>query len=308
MASICSAFCRLHHYNAAHAGLVDGAVGSTKVEKFFGVFKQIKALDLPKTEILPPFEGVYASFYDDSFRRFKGDIEWYLGHANEKQHEVLDLGCGSGRTVIPFAYAGHEVTGIDLSKDMLQRGRSKIKAIYPEIASRITLIEDDALTLDLERTFEYAVIGGLTIPLLSTAQQRKLIFATAQRHLHPRGVLLFDYLPVISGEQPSESYFVVPARAMEKHGFMLLGCYRNPGENYQVTNLYTEFVSSTGETNRFLSSTACTLLNKDELDAELTEVGFKIVDSKDIYMDAEATPSSSTQNWPTRLIACRPLT
>lgn len=277
------------------------------MEQFFGIFQQIKELNLPKTEILPPFEGVYASFYADSFQRFEGDIGWYLEHMREGRHEVLDLGCGSGRTVIPFACAGHSVTGVDLSKDMLHRGRSKIRSIHPKIAPNVTLIEGDARTLDLERTFDYTVIGGLTIPLLLATEERRLVLATARRHLHPGGVLLFDYLPTIPGERPSESHFIIPAGAPEMRGFMLLGCRRNPDENYQVTNLYTEFVASLGQTRRFLSNTACTVLDAKELDAELIGLGFEIVDSRDIYMDDEAASASGTQNWPMRLVACRVL-
>jgi ubiquinone/menaquinone biosynthesis C-methylase UbiE len=276
------------------------------VEQFFGIFQQIKDLNLPKTQVLPPFEGVYASFYADSFQRFEGDIEWYLEHMSEGRGKVLDLGCGSGRTAIPFARAGHSVTGVDLSKDMLKEGRSKIKAVHPEINANITLIEGDARILDLRRTFDYTVIGGLTIPLLLKSEERRLVLATARRHLRPGGVMLFDYLPTIPGEQQSESYFIIPAATPEMRGFVLLGCHRNPGENYQVTNLYTELVTPVGKTRRFLSNTVCTVLDANELCDELTELGFEIVDSKDIVGTKDkAAHALSTQNWPMRLVACR---
>ena len=41
---------------------------------------------------------------------------------------LLDLACGTGRIAIPLAQAGIEVTGIDLSREMLAKAQEKADA------------------------------------------------------------------------------------------------------------------------------------------------------------------------------------
>ncbi|MFC7622905.1 class I SAM-dependent methyltransferase [Microlunatus sp. GCM10028923] len=44
---------------------------------------------------------------------------------------VADLGCGTGSLAILLAEAGHQVTGIDFSPEMIKRSRSKIGSLTP---------------------------------------------------------------------------------------------------------------------------------------------------------------------------------
>ena len=56
---------------------------------------------------------------------------------------LLDVGCGTGRHAVPLAGAGIEVTGVDLSPDMLQRAAARAAGAGTEV----TLIEADARDL-----------------------------------------------------------------------------------------------------------------------------------------------------------------
>jgi 2-polyprenyl-3-methyl-5-hydroxy-6-metoxy-1,4-benzoquinol methylase len=52
------------------------------------------------------------------------DDDFYLELAQEIGGPVLDVGCGTGRLTRAFAAAGLDVTGLDLSPQMLARARS----------------------------------------------------------------------------------------------------------------------------------------------------------------------------------------
>lgn len=42
-------------------------------------------------------------------------------------HKIIDLGCGTGKFIIPFSKRGYDVYGIDISEDMLNVARGKDK-------------------------------------------------------------------------------------------------------------------------------------------------------------------------------------
>ena len=52
----------------------------------------------------------------------KDELNFYLSYA-EKGMKILEPLCGSGRFMIPFIQQGFDITGIDLSKKMLDNGR-----------------------------------------------------------------------------------------------------------------------------------------------------------------------------------------
>ena len=51
--------------------------------------------------------------------RERQDVGFFVEAAKESEGPVLELGCGTGRVLIPTARAGVEITGLDLSTDML---------------------------------------------------------------------------------------------------------------------------------------------------------------------------------------------
>src|SRR5262245_45113729 len=46
----------------------------------------------------------------------------------ERPGRLIDLGCGTGRLLLPFARRGHWVLGVDLSEEMLQVAAAKARA------------------------------------------------------------------------------------------------------------------------------------------------------------------------------------
>ena len=67
--------------------------------------------------------GSGAARYDDEvyalLRDPSGDIGFYRSLARETGGPVLELGCGSGRVLLPIARGGLACTGIDSSRAML---------------------------------------------------------------------------------------------------------------------------------------------------------------------------------------------
>jgi SAM-dependent methyltransferase len=103
---------------------------------------------------------------------------------------ALDLGCGSGRLLLPYLQAGLDVDGCDVSADMLARCRERAAA--EGFAPR--LYEQAMHALDLPRRyrtiFACGVVGlggerGLTLQAMGRCHE----------HLRPGGTFAFDYTP-----------------------------------------------------------------------------------------------------------------
>ena len=87
--------------------------------------------------------NITAKFYDISSSHFKGyslileELETIQKYC-KKSGNILDIGCGTGRHLIPLIKNGFNVTGIDSSKGMLDELKKKGGA-------EATLIQDDFL-------------------------------------------------------------------------------------------------------------------------------------------------------------------
>jgi len=64
-------------------------------------------------------------------------------NAKKAGGKTLELGCGTGRVLIPTALAGREITGLDLSPFMLQKCREKVARLPAETRKNIRLIQGD---------------------------------------------------------------------------------------------------------------------------------------------------------------------
>ena len=64
------------------------------------------------------------------------DVAFYVGAARESGGPVLELGCGTGRVLIPTARAGIETVGLDLSAGMLEACQRRLRASGPVAPAR----------------------------------------------------------------------------------------------------------------------------------------------------------------------------
>lgn len=139
----------------------------------------------------------WADYYDLTQRGLAGDIEFYLEQARQAGGKVLDLACGTGRISIPMAEAGLDVTGIDLSPEMLER--AKAKAEERGVADRLRLMQGDMRNFDLGETFSIIMIPFRSfLHLLHIREQMKAL-SCIRKHLAPGGKFVMNvFVPKIN--------------------------------------------------------------------------------------------------------------
>jgi len=132
-----------------------------------------------------------ASFYDLLYNP-TDDLEYYSRLARRAHGPILELACGTGRITIPLARAGHEITGLDISKKMLDRARSKLKQEPAEVRRLVKLIEGDMRTFNLDRKFNLCLIPFFSFQHLLSERDQLQTLSQIRKHLLPGGRFAFN--------------------------------------------------------------------------------------------------------------------
>jgi ubiquinone/menaquinone biosynthesis C-methylase UbiE len=115
------------------------------------------------------------------------DAAFYLSLARESGGPVLELGCGTGRVLLPIALEGISCVGVDASRDMLDVLRAKLPPPNLEL---------------VHATMESFELGARRFPLISIpfrafshlldVPAQLAALANVRRHLAPSGRLALD--------------------------------------------------------------------------------------------------------------------
>jgi SAM-dependent methyltransferase len=137
--------------------------------------------------------GFIAELYDHvTPYRLRQDIGFFVGAAKEAGGPVLEIGCGTGRILIPTARAGIEITGLDLSPRMLAVCRERLQAESEAVQGKVCLIHADMRDFELGRKFALATIPFRAFQHLLTVEEQLSCLASVRRHLVDGGTIILD--------------------------------------------------------------------------------------------------------------------
>ena len=106
---------------------------------------------------MPGFYHTVARFYDAENTDKFDDIQMYQELAQAYGGPIIDIGCGTGRVMIPLAQQGYEVHGIDYEDAMLDRARVRMQA-DTSLAEHMTLHHGDVLTYEMDQQFKLTLV------------------------------------------------------------------------------------------------------------------------------------------------------
>ena len=158
----------------------------------------------------PWSDAVLASLYD-AFP-FDADIPYYLDLASRHDGPVLELGCGTGRLMIPLALAGHRVVGLDASAAMLTVARRKLEAAsVGDDAAR--LVRGNFSSFQLPERFGLAILAVHTFAYVVDRRDQQRTLTAVAEHLQPGGHLVLDLL------NPSPAWLLEPRGSLRQDLF-----------------------------------------------------------------------------------------
>src|SRR5947209_15436608 len=90
--------------------------------------------------------------------RDRPDVGFFVEAARTAGGPVLEIGCGTGRVLIPTARAGLDIVGLDLSPHMLAVCRQRLRGESEGVRERVELVQADMRSFELGRRFTLATI------------------------------------------------------------------------------------------------------------------------------------------------------
>jgi SAM-dependent methyltransferase len=150
--------------------------------------------------------------------RDRPDVAFFVAAAQEAGGPVLEIGCGTGRILIPTARAGVKVVGLDLSAHMLDVCRQRLLGEPEDVQSRVQLVQADMRDFELAQTFHLVTIPFRPFQHLTTVDDQLACLACVHRHLVKGGKLILDLfnpsLDALTGDTVGEEVGEEPEFSM----------------------------------------------------------------------------------------------
>jgi SAM-dependent methyltransferase len=132
-----------------------------------------------------------AARYYDLNPNVPNDVPFYKGKIPSPAANILELGCGTGRVLLPLVDFCGDIRGLDLSEAMLAICQKKLQeAGIP--SGKATVERGDITAFALGRTFDLIIAPYWVFQNLETEIQVDGLFQCVRKHLRPAGTCLLN--------------------------------------------------------------------------------------------------------------------
>jgi SAM-dependent methyltransferase len=137
-----------------------------------------------------PYTSAYldAALYDVVYSKVVADIPFYVDLAKSIGGPVLEVGCGTGRVLLPTLEAGVEIHGVDLAESMLERLRAKAAA--RGLSARVD--QGDMRDFTMPRRYRLVTIPFRAFLHMESTEDQIRALRCVREHLEPGGLLALN--------------------------------------------------------------------------------------------------------------------
>jgi SAM-dependent methyltransferase len=226
--------------------------------------------------------------------RTRPDIDFFVEAAQASGGSVLEVGCGTGRILIPTARAGVDIVGLDLSPHMLRVCQKRLLNEPEAVQSRIRLIQADMRNFDLAQTFKLVTLPFRPFQHLTTVEDQLSCLESIRQHLVEGGRLILDlFNPSLEAlvrdnlgqEFGDEPEFKSPdgRRVVRRHKIVSRD-YANQINQIELVYYVTHY---DGREERLVHAFAMRYLYRFEAEHLLARCGFEV---EEVYADYDKSP------------------
>lgn len=109
------------------------------------------------------------------------DVPFWLALAEREGGSVVEWGAGTGRIAIPLSKAGFDVTAVEVSEEMVERGRSK--------GESVEWVRGDMRSAKPDKRYRLAICAFNSFLCLTSLDDALDFLSNAREHLEPGGLL-----------------------------------------------------------------------------------------------------------------------
>jgi SAM-dependent methyltransferase len=215
------------------------------------------------------------------------DVPFWLSLADREGGPVVEWGAGTGRISAPMARRGSKVTAVELSEEMIERGKRKNESVE--------WIAGDMCRVKLDKVYGLAVCAFNSFLCLLDLEDALDFLNNAREHLAPDGLLGVE-VSVFSPEELAE-----PSVSQLRHDFTrqlsegkldrFSASRYDPASQIMDMRLFYELYDDGGSLkNRRAHELKIRLTTRDELELMLRMSGFSV---ESIYGGFDGEPFDS---------------
>lgn len=216
------------------------------------------------------------------------DIPFYTDYATKQDGEILELGCGTGRVALVLAKQGFRVTGLDLSEQMLDVFRHKLKS-QPELADKITLVQGNMANFNFDYKFSLIIAPFRAFQSLTDDEDIAMSLKCIKEHLTENGKFIVN---VFNPRRVMDESWCYPETVQWERQDEATGNYvvkKHWGDKIDTKNqiIYPHFAFEitypNGKTERIVDDLKLKYYYYDQLRAVVERAGMEITDEYSWY-------------------------
>jgi len=226
-----------------------------------------------------------APYYDDlmasvPYRLWVDYLEGIFRRIDYRPVTILDVACGTGNVSEALSERGYQVTGADISSDMIEIARSKRTRVDYHVA--------DAAELDLGRMFDAAVSLFDSFNYITDLEQLRRAVKRVAEHLVEGGIFTFDVNTIYA---LSHHFFDQASLAADRHPKYIWTSEFDHATRMCTVRMTFEVIDD-GEKRQFKETHLQRGHTFEELSQALVDAGFEVVDVFHAYKFRKPTRRS----------------
>ena len=132
------------------------------------------------------FSKVYDKFMEIcDYNEWVSLLESYIKNYNQSGDKILDLGCGTGETLVRLSEK-YQCSGLDLSEGMLKKAKIKLKG------KNVPLFLGDMREFDTSEKYDVIYSFFDTVNHLTSLEDLNDLFNSVKNSLNENGIYIFD--------------------------------------------------------------------------------------------------------------------
>lgn len=135
---------------------------------------------------------IYIKLYDDfaSSLKTRDELSFYQKFFHKKD-KIIEFGCGSGRTLVPLLEKGFNISGLDISKEMLSHLKRKLK--LKNLKTKI--FNKNLINFSLTEKFDGGILSQRTLNFITLREGQKQALKNINQYLKKGAPLIINLMP-----------------------------------------------------------------------------------------------------------------